>query len=190
MLNNLTQKEDPQRWERWEIWRKWTKTWEIPLFVAWDSWFKMMMIITIMILIVIREENSITILSRSSSTLLIMLANSFSESAIMEKKKTVFEQNCSKFKTNASYYWDQIVYHRIHFFKKGLLNLSGNWCQSKRNCNNYCPDWNVWLTEISDWLTLLKIQLTNNHLIVSLYFTNAFQPKAIQHICKATLCFG
>ena len=106
------------------------------------------------------------------------------------KKKTVFEQNCSKFKTNASYFWDQIVYQRIHFFKKGLLNLSGNWCQSKRNCNNYCPDWNLWLTEISDWLTLLKIQLTNNHLIISLYFTNAFQPKAIQHICKATLCFG
>ena len=106
------------------------------------------------------------------------------------KKKTVFEQNCSKFKTNASYFWDQIVYQRIHFFNKGLLNLSGNWCQSKRNCNNYCPDWNLWLTEISDWLTLLKIQLTNNHLIISLYFTNAFQPKAIQHICKATLCFG
>lgn len=71
-----------------------------------------------MILIVIREENSITILSRSSSTLLIMLANSFSESAIMEKKKTVFNKTAANLKQMHHTFGTKLYIREFTFLKK------------------------------------------------------------------------
>ena len=70
-----------------------------------------------MILIVIREENSITILSRSSSTLLIMLANSFSESAIMEKK-TVFNKTAANLKQMHHTFGTKLYITEFTFLKK------------------------------------------------------------------------